>query len=451
MLVETKTYLQVFMTFSVNGQLPRSKKNSRYFISVENALVTLFSSFNVPKMNSKRVEYASLLESNGRVLGEDLYSPMNVPPFNRSDRDGFAVSSSGTVNASPHSPIHLRIIGKGLAGEREMMHLIRKGQALEIATGAKLPKGADSVIMFEDTAYEANDLVMISNPVNRGDNVSHKGSDIAEKQLVLRKGTWIIPQDVALVASMGFDRIPVVKKPKVGILATGDELTDPGCRPLNDTSIFESNRYMVSCLVKDAGGLSVDLGLCRDDPHKIFQMLKSALKLDMIVVFGGASVGQKDYTPLLVDRLGKPGLLVHGIAMKPGSPTGLGIVGNTPIIICPGFPVSAFAAFSTFGLPILSTLLGTQGPVRAKLKARITEDISVHKDFLTFVRVIVYRDNDKFLAKPVSASGASLISTLTHSNGIVIVNSRTTHSSDLRKGKLVEVTLYKNIQERDGM
>ena len=425
--------------------IPRSKKTSRNFTSVENALVTLFSSFHVPKMNAKRVEYVGLLESNGRVLAADLYSPMNVPPFDRSDRDGFAVSSSGTVNASHNSPICLKIIGKGLAGERDMNHHLRSGQALEIATGAKLPKGADSVIMVEDTAREGNNLVKIFKPVNRGENVTHKGMDVADKQLVLRKGPWIIPQDVALIASIGFDRIPVVKKPRVGILATGDELTDPGCRPLNDTSIFESNRYMVSCLVSDAGGISVDLGLCKDDPHEIFQMLKSALKLDLIVVFGGASVGQKDYTPLLVDRLGKPGLLVHGIAMKPGSPTGLGIVGNTPIIICPGFPVSAFAAFSTFGLAILSTLLGTQGPVRAIIKARITNDINVHKDFLTFVRVKVYRQNDKFLAKPVSASGASLISTLTHSNGIVIVNGRSTHSRGLRKGKLVEVTLYKNI------
>jgi molybdopterin molybdotransferase len=427
--------------------IPRSKKSSRNSISVERALVRLFSSFSIPKINAMRVENLHILDSNGRVLAENLYSPTNVPPFDRADRDGFAVSSSVTVNASRYSPIYLKIIGKSLAGHRARSHHIGKGQALEIATGAKLPKGADSVIMFEDTTSAANRLVKISKPVNRGDHVSHKGSDVTERKLVLRKGTWITPQDVGLIASMGFDRITVVKKPTVGILATGDELTEPGSRPLNDASIFESNRYMVSCLVREAGGDSIDLGLCKDDPNVIFGILKSALKLDMIVVSGGASVGEKDYSPLLVDRLGKPGLVVHGIAMKPGSPTGLGIVRNTPIIICPGFPVSAFAAFSMFGIPILSKLLGTQGPVKAKLKAKITEDISVHKDFLTFVRVMVYRHNDVFLAKPVSASGPSLISTLTNSNGIVIVNSRITHSSKLRKGEVVEVTLFKNIQE----
>jgi molybdenum cofactor synthesis domain-containing protein len=429
------------------ARMLRSRKRSRAFTSVESALVKLFSSFNIPKFNARRLEKVFLLESNGRVLAKDLNSPLNVPPFDRADRDGFAVSSSETAKVTRQSPIYLKIIGKRLAGQPTPSHRVGKGQALEIATGAKLPKGTDSVIMFEDTITEANRLIKISKRVNRGDHISSKGSDVTEGQLVLRKGTWITPQDVALVASMGLDRIPVVNKPSVGILATGDELTEPGSRPQNDARIFESNRYMLSCLIREAGGDSVDLGLCKDDPDEIFEKLKSSLKLDMIVVSGGASVGEKDYTPLLVDRLGKPGLIVHGIAMKPGSPTGLGIVRNTPIIICPGFPVSAYAAFSTFGLPILYKLLGTQGPVKARLMAKITKDITISRGFLTFLRVIVYRHSDSFLARPISASGPSLISTLTNSNGIVVVNSRMTHGNVLRKGEVVEVTLFKNIQE----
>jgi molybdenum cofactor synthesis domain-containing protein len=425
----------------------RSKKKPMNFISVEKALFKLFSSFKVPRMNAERAEFVDLLESNGRVLAKNLYSHMNVPPFDRADRDGFAISSSDSINASRHSSIHLKIVGKGLAGQGAKLNRIRKGQALEIATGAKIPKGADSVIMFEDITSVDHGLVKISKHVNRGDYVSYKGSDVKENQLVLRKGTWITPQDVALIASMGFDKIHVVKRPRVGVLATGDELTEPGSRPQNDASIFESNRYMVSCLVRDAGGEPLDLGLCKDDPEAIFKILKAALNLDMIIVSGGASVGERDFTPLLVDRLGKPGLVVHGVAMKPGSPTGLGIVRNTPVIICPGFPVSAYAAFSVFGLPILSKLLGTKGHVKAVLKVKVTEDIDVHKDFLTLVRVIVYRDNDVFLAKPVSASGPSLITTLTNSNGIAMVDGRNIHSSKLRRGEFVEVTLFKNIDE----
>jgi putative molybdopterin biosynthesis protein len=304
-----------------NSNIAGSKKSSRSFISVEAASARLSSYFKVPKMNVERIEHVNLLESNGRVLAKNLHSPMSIPPFNRADRDGFALASSATVNASRHSPIHLRIIGKGLAGDESIVHRIRKGEALEIATGAKLPKGVDSVIMFEDTTTtstsEANRLVKISNPINRGDHVSSKGADVVKKQLVLRTGTWITPQDVALIAAMGYDRVSVVKKPRVDILATGNELTEPGSLPLNDASIFESNRYMVSCLVRDAGGDPVDLGLCKDDPDAIFLRLKSALKLvEMIVVSGGASVGEKDYTSALVDRLGRPGLLVHGVAMN---------------------------------------------------------------------------------------------------------------------------------------
>src|SRR5688500_10175593 len=172
------------------NSIPCSKIKPRNLIPVEKALVRLFSSFKIPKMNAERIEYVYLLESHGRVLAKNLYSPMSVPPFDRADRDGFAISSSDTVKASPLSSTYLKIMGKGLAGQGAMSHRLREGQALEIATGAKLPKGADSVIMFEDTTSGANRLVKISKPVNRGDHVSYKGSDVTEKQLVLRKGTW---------------------------------------------------------------------------------------------------------------------------------------------------------------------------------------------------------------------------------------------------------------------
>ena len=420
----------------------------RNFISVETALNQFFFSLDFKKVNYLRREYVHLLEANGRVLADDLCSGIDVPPFDRADRDGYGLRSFETKGASHHSPIAFDVVGKSFAGQRVSIPVVKPRQALEIATGARIPKGVDSVIMIEDTTIDkTNGLVKIYKPVSRGDHVSRKGSDIRKKRVVLRKGTWLTSQDVALIASIGLDRISVVEKPKVGILATGDELTEPGCQPKNSSCVFESNRYMLSCLVRDNGGLSVDLGLCKDDPDMIFEKLKSALMLDMIIVSGGASIGEKDYVPFLVDRLGKPGLVVHGIAMKPGSPTGLGIVDNKPIIVAPGFPVSSFAAFYMFGSPLLFKLLGTQGPPRPTLLAEITESIVVHKDFLTFVRVSVYRHNGNFLAKPVSASGASLISTLTNSNGIVIVNNHDNHRNELKKGQVVEVTLLKNIHE----
>lgn len=421
----------------------------RKFVSVRTARNLFFSSINFKAINSLRPEYVHLFEANGRVLADDLFAGIDVPPFDRADRDGYTLRSFDTKTASHSSPVSLDIVGRSSAGQGTMFPKVKPGQALAIATGARIPQGVDSVIMIEDTTIDkTNRLVKILKPMRRGANITPQGTDIKKEMIILRKGTWLTSQDVAMIASVGLNRIAVIEKPKVGLMATGDELTEPGYPIKNDSCIFESNRYMLSCLISDNGGQSVDLGLCEDDPQVIFEKLKSALSLEMVVISGGASVGEKDYAPLLVRKLGKPGLVVQGIAMKPGSPTGLGIVDNKPIIVTPGFPVSSFVAFYTFGSPLLLKLLGTQGPPKATVTAKMTETIEAFKGFQTFVRVCVYRHNGHFLAKPVSASGASLLSTLTNSNGIVIVNNDKNQNAELKKGQVVEVTLLKNIIEK---
>jgi len=267
-----------------------------------------------------------------------------------------------------------------------------------------------------------------------------KGEDVKNGQVLLKKGTWLTSQDVGLIASVGVGKVPVFKKPKVAVFATGNELAEPGSK-LDDTCIFESNRYMMSSMVREFGGEVVDLGICKDDRDLIFSKLREALKFDIVVVSGGTSVGEKDYVPDLINSLGKPGLLVHGVAMRPGSPTGLGIVNGKPIILSPGYPVSSYVAFYTFGRPLLLKMLKTEGPPRAKLIARMAASINMHEEFRTFVRVNVVRHNGSYLAEPVSASGASLLSTLTKSNGIVIVDNK----SKLAKGEKVEVIPLRNV------
>jgi len=195
-------------------------------------------------------------------------------------------------------------------------------------------------------------------------------------------------------------------------------------------------------MVREFGGKVIDFGICKDDRDLILSKFREALKFDMVVVSGGASVGEKDYVPDLIKNLGKPGLVVHGIAMKPGSPTGLGIVNDTPIILSPGYPVSSFVAFYVFGRPLLLKMLGTiaGGPFTSKLIAKMAATINVHENFRTFVRVNVVRQNGLYMAEPVSVSGPSLLSTLTRSNGMVIVD----NSSKLMKGRKVEVILLRN-------
>jgi len=362
-----------------------------------------------------------------------------VPSFTKAERDGYAIKSNDTKGASMKQPALLNVIGRITAGQNSR-YMVESGKAVAIATGARIPKGADSVVMVENTEQENNTL-KIFNEIGQGKNIAMKGEDIKNRQSLYKKGIWLTSQDVGLIASVGINKVPVFKKPKVAIFATGDELVEPGSK-LHDTSIFESNRYMISGMIRDSGGEVVDLGICKDNRDLIFSKLKEALKFDFVAVSGGASVGEKDYVPDLVNSLGKPGLVVHGIAMKPGSPTALGVVYNKPIVISPGFPVSSFVAFYTFGRPLILKMLATDGPITAKLIARMASNTHTFKDFRTFVRVQVVRHNGSYLAKPVSAAGASLLSTLTMSNGMIIVDN---DSSKLVKGKRVEVIPLRNI------
>jgi molybdenum cofactor synthesis domain-containing protein len=384
-------------------------------------------------------EYVTLKDAQNRVLSKNLSSLIDIPSFIKAERDGYAIKSNDTRGASMKHPVLLDVIGRITAGQ-EAQYMIESGKAVAIATGARVPKGADAVVMVENTEQENNTL-KIFNEIGGGKNIALKGEDIKNRQTLFKKGTWLTSQDVGLIASVGINRVPVFKKPKVAIFATGDELVEPGSK-LDDTSIFESNRYMIAGMIRESGGEVVDLGICKDDRDLIFSKLKEALKFDLVVVSGGASVGEKDYVPDLINNLGKPGLVVHGIAMKPGSPTALGVVNNKPIIVSPGFPVSSFVAFYTFGRPVILKILTTEGPITTKLIATMASNINTFKNFRTFVRVQVVRNNGSYLAEPISAAGASLLSTLTKSNGMIIVEN---NDSKLIKGKRVQVIPLRNI------
>jgi molybdopterin molybdotransferase len=384
-------------------------------------------------------EYVTLKDAQNRVLSKNLSSLIDIPSFIKAERDGYAIKSNDTRGASMKHPVLLDVIGRITAGQ-EAQYMIESGKAVAIATGARVPKGADAVVMIENTEQENNTL-KIFNEIGGGKNIALKGEDIKNRQTLFKKGTWLTSQDVGLIASVGINRVPVFKKPKVAIFATGDELVEPGSK-LDDTSIFESNRYMIAGMIRESGGEVVDLGICKDDRDLIFSKLKEALKFDLVVVSGGASVGEKDYVPDLINNLGKPGLVVHGIAMKPGSPTALGVINNKPIIVSPGFPVSSFVAFYTFGRPVILKILTTEGPITTKLIATMASNINTFKNFRTFVRVQVVRNNGSYLAEPISAAGASLLSTLTKSNGMIIVEN---NDSKLIKGKRVQVIPLRNI------
>jgi molybdenum cofactor synthesis domain-containing protein len=418
-------------------------KTTRYhghkqYMPIHVALKKFFSCIDFSKISCP-IEIVSLLDAGSRVLAKDVSSDIDIPAFVRSEMDGYAIKSADTKGASTKNPILFRVVGKLYAGD-DVQYQVRPGNAVAIATGARLPKGADAVAMIEYTELQ-NDSVLIFREIEKGKHIALRGNDVKRGQKLLKKGTWLTSQDVGLIASLGISKVPVSKKPQVAVFATGNELLDPGSK-LENNCIFESNRYMISSMVKEFGGEVIDLGICKDDRDLILSKLREALKFDMVVVSAGVSVGEKDYMPGLVKNLGKPGLLVHGIAMKPGSPTGLAVVNDTPIILSPGYPVSSFVAFYVFGRPLLLKILRTNvgGPFTSKLIAKMASTVDVHENFRTFVRVNVVKHNGQYIAEPISASSPSLLSTLTRSNGMIIVD----NSNKLMKGKKAEVILLRN-------
>jgi molybdopterin molybdotransferase len=451
------------LTHRAASMRTRSSSHRKYS-SISLALKKFLSKSKISGI-SIGTEYASLAEATDRILADCIRCPIDIPPFQRSTVDGFAVLSSDTKKATRdhhhHHDATLKVIGEIGAGKISRTR-ISSGKAVAIATGAKIPRGADSVIMIEDVIVEEGNnkgkKIRISRRIDRGSNITPRGNDLRKGQILFKKGTWLTAADIGLIASVGISRILVYKKVKVAVLSTGNELAEPGSK-LGSASIFDSNRVMLSSMIRKYGGEPVDLGICRDEKSLIRTKIMEALKkFDVILISGGSSVGEKDYVPRLINEVGKPGIIVSGIAMKPGSPTSLGIANGKPVIVLPGFPVSAFVAFYTFGRALLYNIVKTDGPPVARQAAKLTSNVKLHKGMTTFVRVRIFRRHDDddgcFFAEPVSAAGASLLSTLAYSDGIVVAkyNSRELQRENddimLRKGQEVEVILLKDVHHR---
>ena len=425
--------------------------NNRKYSSISSALGKFLSGTKLAGV-SVGTEYVNLAEATDRVLADSIRCPIDIPPFQRSTVDGFAVLSDDTKKARNDHPITLNVIGKISAGKISKTK-ISPGNAAAIATGAKIPNGADAVIMVEDVIVEDNGKkIFIKDKIDKGGNITPRGNDLRKGQILLDRGTWLTPVDIGLIASVGIARMLVYKKLKVAVLSTGNELAEPGSN-LGNASVFDSNRFMLFSMIKEYGGEPIDLGICKDQKSLIRTKIMKALQFDIIVISGGSSVGERDYVPHLINEIGKPGIIVHGVAMKPGSPTSLGIARAKPVIILPGYPVSAFVAFYTFGRHLIYTMLKTKGPPIASQVAKLTTNVKLHKGMTTFVRVRVTRRHGCFFAEPVSAAGASLLSTLAYSDGIVIAkdnDSRLERDHILHKGKDVEVILLRDVHNGEG-
>lgn len=306
-------------------------------------------------------EEVPLAEAHGRVLAAPFAAPADLPPFDRALVDGYALVAADTFAAAPDAPARLRVVGPPLAaGDDPTGRSVEPGAALEIATGAAIPAGADAVVMIEHTEREG-DAVLLREPLVPGQGIQRRGSDVEEGEVLFPSGRRLTARETCVIAGLGTDRVLVHRRPRVAIISTGDELVAPGGGALAPGQIYDANARLVADLVRELGGEPVELEIARDDEAALRALLERARPCDAVVLSGGTSKGSGDLTYRMVEALGR--VVVHGVAVRPGKPLVLAVWEGKPVAILPGFPTSAAVTFEVFVRPVLAQLAGV--PARA--------------------------------------------------------------------------------------
>jgi len=403
--------------------------------STEEALQLFFKELRIERLKTVSVPLHSALN---HVLAEDIVAKEDLPRFDRSAVDGYAVKAEDTFVTSQFKPKILQITDE---------YEIDSKQAKQVWTGNPIPKGANAVVMLENTK-QTNKEIEVWIPVTPGENVSRRGEDVQKGEVAVKAGTRLKPQHLGLIAALGIAEVKVVEKPKIAILATGNELMKIGAKPRED-QIFEVNSIILSALCHELDAEPVDLGIAKDNLDNISERIKIGLeKADVVLTTGGTSVGVSDLVPEVVNKIGKPGVIVHGVAMRPAMPTALAVVDGKPIIILSGNPVAAMVGFEVFARPLIRKMLGLkQEEFRPLVKAKITKRLSTTLGRKTFVRVRVFQSDGEFFAEPISTRGSGIISTMTKANGYVVVPE---NREGLEEGESVSVYLFDNVERVDG-
>lgn len=357
-------------------------------------------------------------QSVGLYVAEDVVAPVDVPLFDRAAFDGYAVRSVDTLGASRTNPITLRKMGKIVAGG-EHHGVLGPGEAVEIATGAPLPKGADAVMPYEEAA-DRGAYIEIYKPVPQYYYVSRKGEDVAAGEIVLRRGRRIRPWDIGVLASLGIREISVYRL-RAALISTGSELVELEEAPPPPGRIINSTRHVITALLRKIGVEVSYMGIVPDDVEKIHSAVSRALAdHDMVITTGGASVGEPDYVVEAVARL-KPEVLIHGIAARPGRPNSAAVVGGKPVVMLSGFPVASIVGFEVFIKPIILHMVGAREEPAPVAKATLTRRVTTPINVRSFVRVRVVRRDGKLYAEPLAVTGSGILSTLTRGNGLLII------------------------------
>jgi molybdopterin molybdotransferase len=372
-----------------------------------------------------------------RVLAKPVVARRYLPASDLAVVDGYAVCSVDLQHASPTNPRILQLVGESRLGEGCRAR-VREGQAVAVATGSTMPKGADAVVKIEHTRKLTEEKIEFRTSVGSWEGITRKGEDIAPGRVVLGMGSRLRPEDIGALKTLGITKVQVVRKLRVGVLSTGNELVDSP-RKRDSSKVVDLNRPILSGMLRELGAKVVDLGIVRDEKHAIKAALRRGLaETDLVLVTAGSSVGKRDLVPDCINSLGRPGMLVHGVAMRPAMPTGLAVVEGKPVVSLPGFPVSAMLAFRVFVRPLLARLVGAPEPVDPTIRAVLKEKIRGMPGHRTFVRVRVSRGKDGYWAVPLKAQRSSLLTSMVDANGIVNVPES---SPIIKAGVEVSVTL----------
>ncbi|MEH6991632.1 gephyrin-like molybdotransferase Glp [Neobacillus drentensis] len=370
----------------------------------------------------KDTEIRSLEEALNYILAVPVTAKENVPGFDRSTVDGYAVKARDTYGTSDSMPGFLTVVGEVAMGESAVIP-VGQGEAVYVPTGGMIPQESDSVIMIEH-CEDHDGLLNTYKPVAPGENIIRAGEDIREGEILLPEGTLIRPQELGAIASLGISHVSVYRKLKVAYLSSGDEIVPYQTEKLLEGQIRDINYLTISGLAKQWNVEVVYGGIAKDD-YQEFQQKAQALynEVDCLILSGGSSVGAKDYTTQVIQSLGSPGVFVHGISIKPGKPTILAMADGKPVIGLPGHPASAMIIFMLFGERILQKLKGEKIDKKPdRIFARITKNIPSAPGRSDYIRVRLYEKEGEWWAEPIIGK-SGLITTLVKSDGIVEITS----------------------------
>lgn len=373
----------------------------------------------------------------GRVLAEAVISPQTLPEFRRSERDGYAVRAADTLGASDTLPAYLKLVGEVVMARMASFE-VGEGELAVVHTGGHIPEGADAVVMLEYTHRTGDAEVEVRRPVAVGENLIQPGEDIQTGDLIMPMGHRLREQDIGGLMAIGCSEVKVTRRPRVVVFATGDEVIPPD-RDTGPGQVRDVNSYTVAALAERAGADAVRGGILPDDFDTILSHAQAALDdgADMIVLSAGSSVSVRDVTADVYNRLGEPGVLVHGIATKPGKPTILGMAGGVPLVGLPGNPVSAFVQFLMICTPILYQLQGAPVPQNLMVRARLGANVASVAGREDYVPTRLIQQGGELVADPIFFK-SNLIFTLVKANGLIRVPLDTT---GLEAGDVVDVRL----------